>query len=44
MDPGTEPLETVTLKPKKTNISVRSVVLAWTPYWQAGGTETPAFQ
>ena len=44
MDPSAETLETVTLKPKKTNISVRSIALAWTPYWQAGGTETPAFQ
>jgi hypothetical protein len=44
MDPSTESLEAVTLKPKKTNISVRSLVLAWTPYWQSGGTETPAFQ
>jgi hypothetical protein len=44
LDPSAEPLETVTLKPKKTNVSVRSVVLAWTPYWQSGDTATPAFQ
>ncbi len=44
IDPSAEPLETVTLKPKKTNVSVRSVVLAWTPYWQSGDTATPAFQ
>jgi hypothetical protein len=44
MDPSAEALETVTLKPKKTNISVRSIVLAWTPYWRTGGTETPAYQ
>jgi hypothetical protein len=43
-DPQTEPLETVTLKPKKTNITVRSLVLAWAPYWQSGGTESPAWE
>jgi hypothetical protein len=43
-DPQTEALETVTLKPKKTNITVRSLVLAWTPSWRAGGNETPAWQ
>jgi hypothetical protein len=44
IDPSTEALETVTLKPKKTNISVRSLVLAWTPYWQSGDRATPAWQ
>jgi hypothetical protein len=42
-DPQTEELETITLKPKKTNITVRSLVLAWAPYWQAGGNETSAW-
>jgi hypothetical protein len=44
LDPAAEPLETVALKPKKTNIAVRSVVLAWTPYWQSGGSATPAWE
>ena len=34
INPMTEALETVSVKPKKTNISVRLVALAWTPHWQ----------
>jgi hypothetical protein len=39
INPMTGALETVSVKPKKTNISVRLVALAWTPHWQdsAGG-------
>jgi hypothetical protein len=29
VDPATEPLETVTVRPKKTNITVRLVALGW---------------
>jgi hypothetical protein len=43
IDPQTEQLETVALKPKKTNITVRTVVLTWAPYWQSGDTQTPAW-
>jgi hypothetical protein len=44
IDPLTETLETVTLRPKKTNITPRLVALAWTPYWaQADGTNTAAW-
>ena len=43
-DPQTEPRETVTLKPKKTNITVRSLVLAWTPAWRSGTSETAAWK
>lgn len=32
-DPQTEQLETISLKPKKANISVRLLTLAWAPYW-----------
>ena len=32
IDTATEPLEAVTIKPKKTNISVRLFTLAWVPY------------
>jgi hypothetical protein len=35
VDPLTEPLETVVIKPKKTNITVRLVALVWTPHWQS---------
>jgi hypothetical protein len=42
-DPGTMPLEKVSLKPKKTDITVSAFVLAWTPWWQSGGEMTRAF-
>ncbi len=43
-DPLTEILETVALKPNKTNIAVKLVTLAWTPHWQDGkGNLTPAW-
>jgi hypothetical protein len=42
-NPLTEELETIALKPKKTNISVRTVVLAWAPYWQDGDGLTQAY-
>ncbi|HWB19572.1 MAG TPA: hypothetical protein VG711_04670 [Phycisphaerales bacterium] len=31
-EPAKDDLKTISLKPKKTNISVRAVVLAWAPY------------
>ena len=43
-DPLTEPLETLTLKPARQNISVRLVALAWTPCWRdRAGAITPAW-
>jgi hypothetical protein len=43
-DPLTERLETVVVKPKKTNISVRLVALVWVPQWQdPQGKTTPAW-
>jgi len=33
-DPQTEQLETINLKPKKSNIAVKLFTLAWAPYWQ----------
>jgi hypothetical protein len=45
IDPLTEKLETVSLKPTKSNITVKLVVLAWVPEWQdAGGQCTAAWQ
>ena len=32
-DPQTEELSKVSLKPKKVNIDVKLVALAWAPYW-----------
>ena len=44
-DPAAEKLESITLKPKKTNISITLLTLAWAPFWrEAGGTRTPAWE
>ena len=43
-DVANEKLETVELKPTKTNITVKLVALAWLPYLRdAVGVLTPAF-
>jgi hypothetical protein len=43
-DPSTEQFETVTLRPKKTNITVKVVALAWAPAWRdAAGNASPAW-
>ncbi len=34
IDPTTEALDTITIKPKKADITVQLVALAWAPYWQ----------
>ena len=41
-DPLTEPLETVALKPKKADVAVKLVALAWAPYWDGPGGATAA--
>ena len=44
VDPLTEALETLSVKPKKTDIQVQLVTLAWAPYWQdEQGNVTPAW-
>jgi len=44
VDPLTEALETISVKPKKTDILVQLVSLVWAPYWQdAQGNITPAW-
>ncbi|HKO95795.1 MAG TPA: DUF87 domain-containing protein [Pyrinomonadaceae bacterium] len=40
LDAQAEPLETVALKPKKADISVSHLSLAWAPYWQLSSGET----
>jgi hypothetical protein len=43
IDPATEDLETLAIKPKKTDISVQIVALVWMPYWKdPQGTLTDA--
>jgi hypothetical protein len=45
VDPKTEKLEKVSLKPTKTNISVKLLTLCWAPYWQdSQGQATPAWE
>jgi DNA repair exonuclease SbcCD ATPase subunit len=44
IDPLTEELETLSLKPKKTDIQVQLTTLAWLPYWKdEQGNTTPAW-
>ena len=45
IDPLTEELEKVSLKPTKSNIAVKAVTLAWAPYWHnEQGQATPAWE
>jgi Type IV secretion-system coupling protein DNA-binding domain len=44
LDPQTEKLEKVSLKPTKANIAVKLVTLAWAPYWHDGGEVKPAWE
>ena len=44
IDPQTEQLETVDIKPKKTDIKVGQVALAWAPYWVQDDQQTPAWK
>ncbi len=45
MDPLAETLETVSIKPNKSNILVKLVALVWAPHWQdENGKLTPAWQ
>ena len=44
-DASSEPLEKIPLRPKKTDVKVRTVALAWTPYWKSpAGELSPAWQ
>jgi hypothetical protein len=40
IDPQTEQLEKVSLKPKKTNISVKLLTFVWAPFWKSTSGET----
>jgi hypothetical protein len=45
IDPQTEELEKVSLKPKKSNIAIKLFTLAWAPYWHdEQGQATPAWE
>lgn len=44
-DAQTESLETVAIKPKKADIAVKHLSLAWAPYWHDGqGQITPGWE
>lgn len=44
MDPLTEKLEAIELKPRKTDIAVSLMVLAWLPYWKSETGLVPAWK
>lgn len=45
LDAQTEQLETISIKPKKANIAVQLVALAWAPFWlDAQGVATAAWE
>ncbi len=44
LDPQTEQLDKVSLKPTKANIAVKLVTLAWAPYRHDGGEAKPAWE
>jgi len=45
LDPQTESLETITIKPTKANITINVFSLAWTPYWHdEQGKANPAWR
>lgn len=45
IDPLTEPLEEIEIRPEKNDVSVRLVSFAWAPHWDDGaGRRTPAWQ
>jgi hypothetical protein len=43
LDPQAEELDSLNLRPKKADISVQLVALAWAPFWDRSGERTPAF-
>jgi hypothetical protein len=45
IDPANEPLESVAVRAKKTDVNVNLLALAWAPYWQApGAAALPAWK
>jgi hypothetical protein len=45
LDPSAESLETIILRPSKSNITVKAIALAWTPMWKhSDGAIMPAFE
>jgi ribosomal protein L1 len=42
-DPSAETLDKVTVRPKKADIRVDAVVLAWTPHWVDASGAKPAW-
>lgn len=44
IDPLTEPLDKIAIRPAKSDITVKLITLCWLPHWQsADGKTAPAF-
>jgi hypothetical protein len=43
-DPTSEPMETIALRPRKTDINIRTLALAWVPFWNGDSGDAPAWQ
>jgi hypothetical protein len=44
LDPTTEQFEVLSLRPKKTDIKVQLLALAWAPHWRDSSGDTPAWE
>ena len=43
-DPATEQLETIAMRPKKTDIKMQAIALAWVPQWQSDSGQVAAWE
>jgi len=44
IDPQTESLDTIMIKPRKSDINIQLLAFTWAPYWQdSTGSITPAW-
>lgn len=43
-DPATEELESIAMRPKKTDIKLKTIALAWVPQWQSEAGQVSAWQ
>jgi hypothetical protein len=43
-DAASNAVEKLGLRPKKSDIELKLVALAWAPHWQSGDTLTPAWE
>jgi len=43
INPGLEVLDTIVIKPKRTDVKAETVLLIWAPYWQSGAERSSAW-